>query len=533
MGNRFHEVNFLIKVHQNEGAVQDISMNTGKKGVEYVLNTVGYCLGGLHYLYEKIRMQNTIKILPILSWLLLFFFGSHKLHAQYQQGSLPLPKNIIILIGDGMGYNHVFSTDYYFGTPQQAYEEFPVRMALSHYPAKAGEYVANRPASNYFATGYNPKLAWSNPAYLKKNFTESAAAATAMACGFKTYNNAIGLSVDYDTLENLVERAKALGKSAGVVTSVPFSHATPAGFVAHHRVRTDYPGIARQMLLDSQCDLIMGCGNPMYDDNGMQMKGSWKDARYVGDSVLWVQFLEGSGKAISFTVQGKKKTVRDIDGDGFPDPWTVVDDLQGFRALIQDASPKRVLGCAPVYSTLQQARKMQNGETKDSPPFISPLISTVPTLSEMAAGALNILDQNPEGFFLMIEGGAIDWAAHENQKGRLIEEMKEFNDAVITVTRWIESKSSWDETLVIVSSDHETGFLWGGAPFVPVKDRGKGQLPGMQFNSKDHTNSLVPFYAKGSGSEFYRTFADERDSVRGPFIQNAEIAQLIFLLWPK
>ncbi len=457
---------------------------------------------------------------------------SNSLHAQPGK-RLPRPKNIILMIGDGMGFNHIKAVDFYFGNLKQVYESFPVCLAMAHYPAKAGEYDAKRDGSNYMAAGYNPQEAWKDASYLKKNFTESAAAATAMSTGYKTYNNAIGLSVVRDTLENLVEWAKAIGKSAGVVTSVPFSHATPAGFVAHSGSRSDYAGIAYQMLLTSRCDLIMGCGNPMYDDNGKQLAGSWKNSRYVGDSIFWSQIIRGSGKQTSFNVNGKIKHIRDTDGDGKPDPWTVVSDLSGFRSLMNGNTPKRVLGCAPVYSTLQQSRDMKNGETQDSPPYLTPYITTVPSLAEMVAGALNVLDQNPEGFFIMIEGGAIDWAAHGNQKGRLIEEMKGFSDAVDVAVKWVESNSNWNETLMIVTGDHETGFLWGEEPFIPLKDRGQGELPGMKFNSTDHTNSLIAFFAIGSGSELYSGFADEYDSVRGPFIQNSEVAQLIHLLWTK
>jgi alkaline phosphatase len=97
----------------------------------------------------------------------------------------------------------------------------------------------------------------------------------------------------------------------------------------------------------------------------------------------------------------------------------------------------------------------------------------------------------------------------------------------------VNTHSNWNETLVIVTGDHETGFLWGEDPFTPVVDRGIGNLPIMKFNSPDHTNSLIPFFAKGAGSELYHNFADEQDSVRGSYIQNSEIPQLIHLLWPK
>lgn len=469
-------------------------------------------------LLKFLKMENRKHLLLLL----ILTFGLLSLCSVAQSiRPLPHPKNIILLIGDGMGFNHIKAADYYLGMTSQVYEQFPVRLAMAHYPAKAGEYKLNDPASNFFATGYNTVAAWSDTNYLKKNFTESAAAATALATGFKTYNNAIGISLTGDTLENLVEWAKALGKSAGVVTSVPFSHATPAGFVAHNKVRTNYSQIAYDMLLNSRCDVIMGCGDPGYDNNGNIRKGKWKDGKYVGDSAFWVQFQQGSGKQTRFMVGGVNKQVKDIDGDGKPDPWTVIREAEDFRALQHGATPKRIMGCPKVYSTLQEGREMND------------FISTVPTLAEMAGGALNVLGKNPRGFFVMIEGGAIDWASHSNLKGRLMEEMTSFNEMVEAVVKWVNKNSNWDETLVIVTGDHETGLLWGGSPFIPLADRGKGKLPVMQFNSTEHTNSLIAFFAKGPGSELYRGFADECDSVRGPYIHNSEIPQLIHLMWNK
>lgn len=447
--------------------------------------------------------------------------------------TLPHPKNVILMIGDGMGYNHIQATDYYDGKKSQSYENFPVCLAMAHYPVKAGEYEEGNPASNYYATGYNTVSAWSDTAYLKSNFTESAAAATAMSTGFKTYNNAIGMSVNQDTLENLVELAKFLGKSAGVVTSVEFSHATPAGFVAHNKVRTNYREIAYQMLLNSQCDVIMGCGDPAYDDNGTSMKIKWKDARYVGDSTFWTQLQKGSGKETHFTVGSRTTSTRDCDGDGIPDPWTLIRDVQDFRSLMKGPAPKRVLGCPRTYSTLQQSRKKSPEENKDSPPYTTPFVSTVPTLAEMTGGALNVLSKNSRGFFVMIEGGAVDWSCHSNQKGRLIEEMRSFNETVDSVIQWVNTNSNWKETLLIVTGDHETGLLWGDEPFKPIGDAGFHKLPEMKFYSNNHTNSLIAVFAKGAGSEWLTRMADEYDSKRGPFIQNSEIPQLVHFLWAK
>ena len=203
----------------------------------------------------------------------------------------PKPKNVIIMIGDGMGFNCVKAADYFYGPMQIG--SFPVRVAAATYPAKSGSYDEKDTSKLTWAAGYNPALAWKDSLYLRKDFTESAAAATALATGRKTYNNVIGLSVTNDTLKNLCELAKGIGKSTGVITSVPFSHATPAGFVAHNRSRTHYSELAAYMLFRSRCDLIMGCGNPEFDDNGRKLDGAWKKSQYVADSMLWLSLKSG------------------------------------------------------------------------------------------------------------------------------------------------------------------------------------------------------------------------------------------------
>jgi alkaline phosphatase len=112
--------------------------------------------------------------------------------------------------------------------------------------------------------------------------------------------------------------------------------------------------------------------------------------------------------------------------------------------------------------------------------------------------------------------------------------MRDFNQSVAEAISWVESSSSWDETVIIVTADHETGFIWGpdsgGDSFVPVGNNGKGNVPDFEWYSGSHTNSLVPVYAKGSGSETVMQFADEVDPERGNYITNSEIAQIIFRL---
>jgi alkaline phosphatase len=418
------------------------------------------------------------------------------------------PKNVIIFIGDGCGFNHIKAADYYQcgQLPCRQFEKLPVQLAMTTYPW-GGSYDAN--------------LAWKDFDYVIKGFTDSAAAATAMATGIKTYNAAIGVDVNKKPVMNLVERAEQLGKSTGVVTSVPFSHATPAGFVAHDPARDDYQGIAKQMINDSPVDVVMGCGNPEFKSNGSPANDP--NYKYV-TSTDWSALKNGTAGG-------------DADGDGIPDQWTLIQKRGQFQSLAKGNTPKRVFGVPQSLETLQESR---DGNVFAVPHFV-PFNENVPKLEEMTKAALNILSKDPNGFFVMIEGGAIDWAAHANQSGRLIEEVEDFNKSVDAAIQWVEKHSNWNETLLIVTADHETGYLTGPGSKAGTKllkpvwnkleSNGIGNQPAMQWNSKNHTNSLVPFFAKGRGAELFQNSFVGLDPIRGPYINNTDIANTIFTLW--
>jgi alkaline phosphatase len=148
----------------------------------------------------------------------------------------------------------------------------------------------------------------------------------------------------------------------------------------------------------------------------------------------------------------------------------------------------------------------------------------------MTKGALNVLGKNPKGFYVMIEGGAVDWAGHANQPGRIIEEMIGFNAAVQAAQDWVNRNSSWDETLIIITSDHETGLLLGlnsdRMVFDPVINRGAGRMPGMYFNSGGHSNLLVPIRARGPGAELFEKYVKGHDPVHGRYVDNTTIFEV-------
>jgi alkaline phosphatase len=393
------------------------------------------------------------------------------------------PQNIILIIVDGGGFTHIDAIDYYqYGKKGgQNFEKFPVQLAVTTYPF-SGSYDPNKAAQdfNYVKTGL---------------ITDSAAAATALATGIKTSNGSIGIDVNGQKIGNIIERCEKLGMSTGVITTVPISHATPAGFVAHQQSRKGYEQIADEMINQSDLEVIFGCGNPFFDDDGKKLNKP-SSFKYVGSEKIWDSLVEGSA-----------------------DKWTLIQSRQDFLNLAQGNTPKRVLGIAQAKSTLQEKR-----DGNSVMPFDVRLNQNVPNLSEMTKAAINVIDDDNDGFFIMIEAGAVDWASHDNKSARMIEEMTDFTKAVDAVIDWVQTKSSWQKTLVIITADHQTGYLTG------VLNSGRGTLPPMRWNSKGHTNSLVPFYAKGQGSKLFAKQIKGKDHLYGSYIDNTDIAKVIFAL---
>jgi len=439
-------------------------------------------------------------------------------------------KNVILLISDGCGFNSFLAGDYYqYGrTGKQVYEKFPTKTAVSTYEYEWATYTEDgKTPLSFEIYGYDTNQFWGdfgyaiqtnplNPAYIN-NATDSASSATAMATGSKTRDGSICVDINGNTLENIVDIAEGLGKSTGVITTVPFAHATPAGFVAHNISRDNYAAIANEMLYTSGVDVIMGCGAPDYGYSGEQpFTGNTK---YVGGATTWADITDDASV-----------TGADANGDGTADAWTVIRDQSEFQALAKGKTPARVFGLPKTYQSLQYYRGFPTANNLDDP-FEVAFTPNIPTLAEMTKGALNVLDNNKKGFFLMVEGGAVDWAAHFYQPGRMIEEQIDFNKAVAAVVDWVNKKSNWHDTLVIVTADHETGYIWGpgsNPTFEPIVNNGKGNVPGMAWYSDIggfawHSNSLVPLYAKGDGARFFKSYADEKDLVRGCYLDNTEI----------
>lgn len=440
------------------------------------------------------------------------------------------PKNIILMINDGVGYNQIAAANYYTGKTQ-AYEAFPVVLSHSNYPLISTEEATSL---NVWDNSYQSSLAWTDPLYLRNrtNATCSGASGTAIASGTKTYYYSLGVDVHQNAVNTIARHAKEIGKSAGVCANIPISDATPAVFFANNVSRNNGGEIYKQLILESKADVIIGGGHPEYDKHGVLK--TTPNYSSTGDSFIWEGLTQG---AVDYQTSSNSgwTSVQDCDGDGQPDPWTLVDDSASICSLITGPTPKRLLAIVPVENTMQFYRTGINANEVHFDDYNNGM----PELWQLALVALNTLDNNPEGFFVMIEGDAADNAGHSNYKGRLIEEQITFNIAVDTVIEWIEANGGWDENLLIITSDHETGLLLGpnfntdsiALNHYQIVDNGVGNIPGMEFYATHHSNQLVPLFAKGAGAELFNSYADERDYVRGNFINNSEIAQVMFSLW--
>lgn len=461
--------------------------------------------------------------------------------AAEQAADEPRVKNVIILVSDGIGFNGWLAADYYQGLAgKQSYQitrpdgTQPVVYGMAHSALNLVDADGNvlrsgadpAMAAGAVEQGYDPRTRWdrfentfsADFAPIEKSYTtytDSAAAGTALLAGRKTANGRINMDWSgQEEFRTIAEIAMDQDRSAGAVASVMASHATPAAVIAHNVSRNNYAEIFNEMV-SSDLDVIMGGGHPLYDASGNRVEPEDAEAyRFVGGSETLTAMTSAGG----------------LNGFEF------VDAKADFEALAAGRNvPERVVGIARTNSTLQAGREGLGAADTPSGMAFNP---DVPDLATMSRGALNVLSQDEDGFFLMIEGGAIDWMGHANNMPRYIEEQVDFNRAVDAVIDWVETNSSWEETLVIITSDHECGGIWGegtyansegGAVaadrspeallaarynpaedtflgFQAVQDKGRGNMPGYQFASGNHTNELVPLWVIGAGSEKFAQF---------------------------
>lgn len=425
--------------------------------------------------------------------------------------------NVILMISDGQGFNTVRATDYYVGSPA-VYEG----RDFIKYGMQTSS--ANNPL------GYNAELMASDFGYAKVDPTDSASAATAMYTGVKNYDGTINWTTDGKPLTTFFEQAAQAGKAIGAVSSVQLSHATPGAVYGHNSSRNNYSSIAWEGIYGSNPldSVTNSASNPKAGNNGL-----YDALNYNGN--LKVLMGAGHGDYTNDGIFDVSRSDNYVGGSGAwtdikeglpPNGWTLVESKSDFEKVAGGTlNPDKVLGVAQVNSTLQQSRSNPDGN-------FDPLNTNVPTLVTMTKAALNVLDNSPNGFAVMIEGGAVDWANHANQLDRMIEEQMDFNLSVKAVVDYLDANTNgnnWTNTLLIVTADHETGHLWGddtpasffdvngnwtydvGIDYAHVRNNGAGVLPGAKYNSGDHTNALVPLFVKGAGAELFANYVEGTD----------------------
>ncbi len=307
------------------------------------------------------------------------------------------PKYVFMFIGDGMGSPQVTATQYYLGAIENPDAAVPTPAQLSFTEWKNVGLM-----TTYDATSFNP---------------DSASTASAMASGIKTLsgvvNYAFAKAAD-GTLELtepsklITEYAKESGMKVGVVSSVSLNHATPAAYYSKQQSRNDYYLIGVQALTGTTLDYL------------------------------------GGGNLHKMSVDDQPDTAALAADNG----WTIVNTLDGFDTISADQAP--VLADNPDIADsnamayeIDRIRRVGEGED-------------ILSLADITAAGIKVLD-NDNGFFMMVEGGKIDWAGHANDAATSIYDTVAFSDAVQVAVDFAAMHP--DEILIIVTGDHETGGM--------------------------------------------------------------------------
>jgi alkaline phosphatase len=338
-------------------------------------------------------------------------------------------KNIIMVIGDGMG-------------PQQ------VGLLLSYARQAPHSVIANRTTAldRMMEQGrLGISMTYTGDALV----ADSAASATQLATGRFAGAEMLGLDKDGTLQENIIEKARRMGKATGLVSDTHIAHATPAAFAAHQAHRSQETSITED-LLATGADVMLSGGLSYW------LPGQANDK----NSELYRQLGQLTGD--SFEIKSLRKDEKNLLAAAQQRGYKLAFD----KAQLQQADGK-TLGLFAGSGMANGIIETQNrGDARH----------VQPTLKEMSVKALEILGRNEQGFFLMIESGQIDWAAHRNDTGLLLHEMLRFNDTLNAVLDWAESR---DDTLIIVTADHETGGF--GFSYSGVNIPKPHSLPGTGF----------------------------------------------------
>eukprot|EP01023_Acetabularia_acetabulum_P044685 TRINITY_DN44_c0_g1_i2.p1 TRINITY_DN44_c0_g1~~TRINITY_DN44_c0_g1_i2.p1 ORF type:complete len:601 (+),score=103.07 TRINITY_DN44_c0_g1_i2:123-1805(+) len=397
-----------------------------------------------------------------------------------------------------------------------------------------------------------PWLPLNDPEYIKALYPDSAGTSTGLNTGVKTYVGAIGVDIYEQALVTSLEVASAMGKSTGIVTSVPYNHATPAAAAAHVSQRNKYHEGTNQGTLDefnntidptdnifmqymeiTQPTVILGGGHPL-GSTEFKFISEEGIADLRNGSVYPYTFLERSPDAVNTLMQ----TAANLDVNSG-------DKLFGLYGCRGQSGNLCWRTAANDYSNAggdQREDVLDEFETEEE--FIKREVNENPGLNDLTKAALSVLEKDEDGFWLMIEGGDIDWAAHSNHLDNLIGAVYDFQDSVQTVIEWIEENGGFNETLLIVTADHDHYLtLNDNFPELLAASSAKNLTEnedGHYWGTPEqvwgtHTTRPVPTYFAGACSEQLNDMVGASFEVYGEqafpapgMIDQVHIGQLIF-----
>ena len=414
------------------------------------------------------------------------YFDQTQIYELQKQAWKSGKKNIILMVFDGMDWQNTQAASIYknrkvlykkgrgkglaFLDYEKAKSDFGYCVTAPY--STASKYDINAQAvtePKEFSGGYSVEFGgdapWSkpgDPSYLlgkrktlKNPYTDSAASATSLNTGKKTYNASINIDPEGKQLTTLAHEMQKAGRAIGVVTSVPISHATPACVYAHNVHRNDYQDITRDLLgLKSAShrdtalegvDVLIGCGwdqdkDDLRDSQGRNYvpgnkylaKSDLKKIDTANDGGYTVAMRTAGAKGSEVLAKAADKAVEDSTR------------LFGFFGTSHGHLPYQT-----ADGEFDPTRGMSRAET-----YKPEDISENPTLADMTKAALKVLQHKGTGFYLMVEAGDVDWANHNNNVDDSIGAVFSGESAFIEITKWVEENSNWDETSLIVTSDH-------------------------------------------------------------------------------
>lgn len=295
--------------------------------------------------------------------------------------------------------------------------------------------------------------------------TDSAAAAAAWATGDKYKNGQISWHSDTDMPETILEIAKKMGKATGLVVTSDITHATPAAFGAHVSVRKSEGEIARQYIEENQVDVLLGGG----------ISNNRSNSPFPPEDL--VSLVDAATNEYGYAYAS---TLAELESVSQSD---------------------KILG---LFRRGGKTVEMFRVNPSSSYPLAEP------TLPEMTKVALNVLSRDKDGFFLLVEGSQIDWRNHAHDIRGMIAETLAFEESVKIVIEWLDSKPSrWNDTLVIVVPDHETGGFQINGPYGNISKA--GDIVEAGWTSGGHTAVDTLVWSEGAGSEYLGGPMDNTD----------------------